>query len=631
MATRRRPRLPSFAGCSRPARARPCLEALEDRTLPAAVTWTGNASTHWSDAGNWSTGHVPGAGDDVVINRPGAVVVYDSSSNAVLHSLQLTAGTLSVGVPGRSAPALTVTELLLAGGTLQGTADLTVSDTFFWLGGSVAGSGQVTVLGNLEINGPSDKVLGATLLNAGQASWTQGHLDVLSGGTFVNEPGATFVAQAADPFDPPFTNDGTFILTPTAGTASFATLTNNGDVLLQSGTLQATSYNQPAGLTALQGGDLAGADPTSLVVIAGGVLAGAGEIDANVLNGNALVLTGTLRIVGNYSQEPDAVLIIPLGGTAQTPQFDQLLIKGRAQLGGVLQLQVAPTFTPNQQGASLPLLVYATHTGKFSTVAASSFPGRVRLSANYSGRGVMIQVQAVPLRQAKPHADRDVQFTANVVQDLQAGLEEAAQAALRAVLIQPALALGSAESLTLLDAGRPLATGASLLALVSVTFSGVAGDPSAARAAAPASAGAEDAGLRGLEQAAGKGLAQTVPELPQPSLPDPGALAAADFAAALVTGALSHDTQVRPPTPEEKRLLNLFIAPAPLAPPPALAAPAAPPEVPGETAAPPAGRLWQRAALAGAALLGWALPMVYRRRLRSRARRLGLKWFGERP
>src|SRR5262249_61409549 len=56
-------------GCRRLSYARPRLENLEDRTLLATITWTNPLGGAWNVAGNWDLGRVPGAGDDVVINR----------------------------------------------------------------------------------------------------------------------------------------------------------------------------------------------------------------------------------------------------------------------------------------------------------------------------------------------------------------------------------------------------------------------------------------------------------------------------------------------------------------------------------------------------------------------------------
>ena len=47
------------------------LELLEDRIVPALVTWNGQGDgAPWNDPNNWG-GALPGASDDVVIIRPG--------------------------------------------------------------------------------------------------------------------------------------------------------------------------------------------------------------------------------------------------------------------------------------------------------------------------------------------------------------------------------------------------------------------------------------------------------------------------------------------------------------------------------------------------------------------------------
>src|SRR5207253_1704917 len=56
--------------------ARPEVLRLEDRTLPSTVTWINPGSGDWNTASNWSSGAVPGAADDVVINVPGITVTH---------------------------------------------------------------------------------------------------------------------------------------------------------------------------------------------------------------------------------------------------------------------------------------------------------------------------------------------------------------------------------------------------------------------------------------------------------------------------------------------------------------------------------------------------------------------------
>ena len=52
-------------------RQRPNVELLEERQLLATVQWISTTGGNWDDAANWSTGQVPGTGDDVVIDVSG--------------------------------------------------------------------------------------------------------------------------------------------------------------------------------------------------------------------------------------------------------------------------------------------------------------------------------------------------------------------------------------------------------------------------------------------------------------------------------------------------------------------------------------------------------------------------------
>src|SRR6516225_8000083 len=68
---------------------RPRLQVLEDRTVPATVSWSNPAGGDWSVASNWSTGTLPGPNDDVVIDSPisGATITRGSGSTDSIHSL----------------------------------------------------------------------------------------------------------------------------------------------------------------------------------------------------------------------------------------------------------------------------------------------------------------------------------------------------------------------------------------------------------------------------------------------------------------------------------------------------------------------------------------------------------------
>lgn len=119
------------ASRKRPASSRPRLEFLEDRTLPATITWTGDAdNATWHTPGNWDISgtspvqhRVPGSGDDVVIRTVTSLITYSTGSTSI-HSLttsvrvNLIGGTLTIDGSG-TVPASTFNaEFKVAGGSL---------------------------------------------------------------------------------------------------------------------------------------------------------------------------------------------------------------------------------------------------------------------------------------------------------------------------------------------------------------------------------------------------------------------------------------------------------------------------------------------------------------------------------
>jgi hypothetical protein len=80
----------------------PCFESLEARTLLSTINWGNTSGGDWDSASNWSGGHLPGPGDDVVINVPNNVVITHAQSvTDTVHSVtasdqvSLSAGTLN--------------------------------------------------------------------------------------------------------------------------------------------------------------------------------------------------------------------------------------------------------------------------------------------------------------------------------------------------------------------------------------------------------------------------------------------------------------------------------------------------------------------------------------------------------
>jgi RHS repeat-associated protein len=113
-------------------------EPLEGRMLLSTVNWTGNGDgSSWDDYHNWSTGSVPGSGDDVVISTAAAATVTIQSGDAESVNSLTTAGNDT---------------LAITGGSLAVAADSTIAGPLAMTGGSLRASGSGVTL---QANGPT--------------------------------------------------------------------------------------------------------------------------------------------------------------------------------------------------------------------------------------------------------------------------------------------------------------------------------------------------------------------------------------------------------------------------------------------------------------------------------------------
>ena len=133
-------------------RYRPSVLWLEERILPSQVLWAADQDGSWDVPGNWSTGAVPGPGDDVVIGFSGITVTHDSNVSDTINSLTSQANlSISAGSLSLSAASSISGGLSLSGGTLTGAGDVTVSGLLTWTGGTMAGGGTTLAQGGLQL------------------------------------------------------------------------------------------------------------------------------------------------------------------------------------------------------------------------------------------------------------------------------------------------------------------------------------------------------------------------------------------------------------------------------------------------------------------------------------------------
>lgn len=277
-------------------------------TRAATVSWAVDADGFWDVGSNWSTGNVPQAGDDVIIDRPGVDVtvthrfgrtnnVTTINSLTATDHLVLSGGTLTLA----SASSLATFEMI--GGTLNGAGSLTISGLLTWSAGTFGGSGTTNANGGVALTNPSSVAIRdtRTINNMGTATWTgAGGISADTGTTFNNMSGSSFaINTSGDYFGGTFNNAGTITKTGGGGdmlTRFGATLNNSGSVNVTSGTLQLEAGGaHTGGFSVASSGTLAFAGGTH-TTSASTMVSGAGRVRFD--SGTVSFAAGTYNVSG---------------------------------------------------------------------------------------------------------------------------------------------------------------------------------------------------------------------------------------------------------------------------------------------------------------------------------------------
>ncbi|HEY2806266.1 MAG TPA: hypothetical protein VGI92_10465 [Gemmatimonadales bacterium] len=278
---------------------------------PAGVNaWINTAGGNWGLASNWSKGAVPVATDTVAIAQSGTyTVTMDVNASPVALGVGAPIGTQTLVVPGNTLTLSTSNvftthgKLSFSGGTIVGTGALTLLGGFDWTGGDLAMTGAITIPSGattISGSGTPQAWVRTAISVGGAATWTGtptynsgigASLTILSGGTLdvrgdpvvnVNQGGTTSLN----------------ILTGASMTRSTSTLPFNfGGVVNNAGSISVTS-----GILALAGG---GGSTGSYNVAAGtrldfggGTQALAGPVSSA---GQITVSAGTVNATSNWS------------------------------------------------------------------------------------------------------------------------------------------------------------------------------------------------------------------------------------------------------------------------------------------------------------------------------------------
>lgn len=227
-------------------RRRMSAELLEDRRVLAAIAWDGGGDgENWSDPLNWESDALPSLADDVLIDVPdaNAEIVIDAPTDATVNSLlsrepmalrgKLTVANASEFEGGLRGYA----------GEIVGNSDITLSgDSFFVQGANATGTGTLVVaagtnltLQRATIGLPLD-IRGSLL--AREFATLEQDLVNQSGGIVRTEDDVTLTIQPGATFE----NLGTFAKTDTGISELVGHLINQGEIDVQSGTLDLNGH-----------------------------------------------------------------------------------------------------------------------------------------------------------------------------------------------------------------------------------------------------------------------------------------------------------------------------------------------------------------------------------------------------
>ena len=280
----------------------------------------------WSDAANWSSGKVPSATDDVLVNLTGGGSIFMNSTDQVASLTQIGAGTLAVTEGGsltvageadlegtlnvltsstfNANGASTIGSLLLTGGTLGGTGTVNVTGSATFQGGQMVGTGTTITQGMLSIEGLEGQGVGLasgrTLQADGMTTWIGGTISGDNTTLFDNR--GTLNVNGGQVFSSsPFTNEGGVVI----GSGSGLTVTLlAGDT--QSGSFSGSGSLEFAGPTASLFGAAVNFAATSNVAV--GALTFA---DLNVTLGGTIAVGSGDQLVFDSSQS----ILVPTTGS----------------------------------------------------------------------------------------------------------------------------------------------------------------------------------------------------------------------------------------------------------------------------------------------------------------------------
>jgi RHS repeat-associated protein len=342
----------------------PIFEALENRVLPAQITWINGAGGDWGTASNWDLNRVPIASDDAVINQSGIVVTHQQGNDTV-HSLSSTAalaisgGGLTIGSsPGLANVTLSNGSQMAALGPTT-WADVTVNNS------TLTTAGKQTMADLSLVNG-------GVLTQVATAATQVNSLDLTVSGTVTVDATSRMDASARG-----------FLKGYTAGntTVGGAQGNNGGSYGGLGAEVRATTLSDPGsgGHTNAAYGDYSNpTDPGS-----GGGAGSVGSLSAEAGGGLIHVVAGTLdlegQILANGGTFPSSFLLSSGGGSGGGIRLDVGTITGNGSIhadGGPGTFGITCcSIVPGGGGGGGRIAVYAQNSAGFNFITQASAAG----------------------------------------------------------------------------------------------------------------------------------------------------------------------------------------------------------------------------------------------------------------
>ena len=317
----------------------PAFTQLFFSTCTGSICWDGGGGDFfWANALNWSTDALPGVADDVVVDFGGVTVDLDDvgvthtvSSLFSNDNLTLSDGTLSI-----SNVATINGDLTLAGGNLDGAADVTITGLTSWpnAASTIAGSGTLFATGGLDINfgAGTNRTFSRDIELDGTSTWTaSGGSSLFTGAQQVTNLGTLEVGNTGGTI----TISTTFFDNTATGTidknAGAGTLTmsgfygNSGDFIVGSGGVRLNNANTHTGDFIVGAGAALLVDGAT--TLSGGSVSGLGSVTSGnpgsvlVVNGPTTYDVGSTTISGGtitFNTDTDTDTLVISGGSTGT-------------------------------------------------------------------------------------------------------------------------------------------------------------------------------------------------------------------------------------------------------------------------------------------------------------------------